>query len=219
MKWEYRMSTAGSCSRLLSAYRLGREVEPAPDWLEDIARESERHEEWIVEDLRNDEGLVIATCSKCPVCAAKGLDRRGIHVEIDRPLYKLVGHLDGVIIESIGAGAKLHVLEVKGLSRFRYGAWINQGWEGFPAFAAQLACYMEAARGCSPPVLFIAKNRDTGEKDEVQVTEPPMDIREIIEKYDWIESNARAGKVVSCDQEKDSPIAKYCRCLDCPHRR
>jgi len=216
MKWEYRMSMSGSCSRLISAYRLGKETEPTPDWLEDIAKESERHEEWVVQDLRED-GLVILTCPKCPICARKGLDRHGIHVEIERPLYKLVGHLDGLILESIN-GPVLHILEIKGLSRFRYKAWIEKGWEAFPAFAHQVTCYMAAAESCSPPLLFVAKNRDTGEKDELQVVEPPMDIREIYEKYDFIEANARAGIQVSCDQEEGSPIAKYCRCLDCPHR-
>jgi len=220
-KYEYRMSGSGSCSRFTSATRLNREVEKAPDWLEEIAEESSRHEAWVVEDLKK-RGLTVAVCDTCPICAAKGLIRHGIHVELERPFYKLVGHMDGIIIEDAnlhGGKPLMHPLEVKGLSRFRYSAWLKHGWEGFPTFAAQVTCYMNAAEACSPPLVLVAKNRDTGQKNEVMVDEPPMDIEEIFEKYDWIESNARAGTQVSCDQDSASPIAKYCRCLDCPHRK
>lgn len=214
---------SGACSRLVSTLRLGAYVEQAPTWLEEIAKESSKHEEWVISDLQA-QGLTIATCTRCPVCAAKGLERQGIHVEIDRPLYKLVGHLDGIIIEDTRVHGKsdfpfLHPLEIKGLSRFRYAAWLNQGFGGFPAFAAQVTCYMHAAEICTPPLVLIAKNRDTGQKDELQVGEAPVEIEEILEKYDWIEANARAGIVVSCDENPGSPVAKYCRVGDCPHRK
>ena len=210
-KHSYRMSTAGSCARVASSYRLGRNLEPSPDWLEDIAKESSKHEEWVINDLR-EEGHIVATTGICPKCPG---ERHGIHVEIVNPLFLLEGHMDGIIIDP---DSSLHGLEIKGLSRFRYASWVKLGWEGFPMFSAQVTCYWHAMPFLKPPFWLIAKNRDTGEKHTTLQMEPPMDIEDIIGRLTWVEASARKDRMVSCDQEPGSPLTKYCRCLDCPSK-
>lgn len=231
----YRMSTIGTCVQALSAFRLGAVRPDAPEYLELAAKESRRHEQWIMDELRA-EGYIVATCSICRQCRAEGgIEREGIHAEIRHPMFRVVGHLDAVIIEEMPLmGAlldekipeiaelevlKAHFLEVKALSRYRFAAWKQHGWDAFPTFRDQFTAYWEATKTfCTPPNVFVVKCRDTGEKDIVNVEEPPGDIDEIIERLTWVEGNARAGVQVSCDQERGSPLTKYCWAEDCPYK-
>jgi len=52
------MSGIGRCPRALSAIRLNYPQEPAPDWLERAAREGNRHELWVKEDLKEGDQVI-----------------------------------------------------------------------------------------------------------------------------------------------------------------
>jgi len=157
----YRMSGAGDCPRALSAEHLGYPGEPAPIWLEKAAREGKRHEDWIIEDL---------------IAGGNTVEGRQKGLIIEYPTFILKGHIDGII--SNGASTKL--LEVKTMSQFEFARWMKEGFSGFPGYAAQLTCYMEATR--LEEALYVVKNRSNGYEDKRIITEQPSSLDDIIAK-------------------------------------
>lgn len=141
----YRMSEISSCPRAICARALKYEPMPASPQLKLAAREGERHEEWVVEDLLA-EGYNV-TC-------------RHKEVTLAFPAFTLVGHIDG-IAEKYN---QKFLLEIKSMSRFRFYSFKTSGLSKFKAYANQVACYYEAVK---LPVLYVVKNRDTGEREDV----------------------------------------------------
>ena len=78
----YRMSGVGGCPRAISAERLGYESEEKPVYLDIAAREGQRHEIWMKEDLRANDIAVYG-------------EQQELTLEFDT--FKLVGHIDGIL--------------------------------------------------------------------------------------------------------------------------
>ena len=94
----YSMSEAGECPKALAAARLG--YEPVPETKDStILLEHATRCEALAAQQIMDEGYRLEPSSLCQICKEKyGVERYGIHVEIDTLLFTLVGHLDRRLI-------------------------------------------------------------------------------------------------------------------------
>lgn len=153
-KFEFRMSGAGRCARALTAEMLNMEVEPAPAWLEQAAEEGSWHEDRI------------ATREKA--------ERRQLEIKLEYPSFDLVGHIDGMVCED----GNYKLLEIKSMSHFEFQRWMRDGFNGFPNYAAQITCYMEATK--LDKCLYIVKNRSSGYEDRQILTTQPYPMTQII---------------------------------------
>lgn len=187
----YRMSEAGRCARALSAQRLGYKAEPAPEWLERAADEGRWHEGRIKNYLAN-SGWDIHDEQK-EVC-------------LDDPTFILVGHIDGTINNIVDRTLKL--IEIKSMSQYEFDRWMKTGFKGFPEYAAQLTCYMEAT-GLSE-ALYIVKNRSSGYEDRQVITQQPSSMIEIESKLMHVEEWVKKESLVSADYDPNSIECKRC---------
>ncbi len=153
----YRISSLGMCPRALSAVQLGYELLPTPGFLKLAAREGERHEQWVVEDLQS-EGWQVTDRQK--------------EVVLNFPAFRLVGHIDGIASRN---GDK-RLLEIKSMSRFRFGSFANSGFARFHDYAVQITAYYQAV---NLPILYIAKDRDSGKRLDLDMDAPPLSWQEI----------------------------------------
>lgn len=204
-KYAYRMSEAGGCARVLSAIRLGKEPIPFPSWLITIMNESKRHEGWVIEDLRQ-EGYEVETGGVCKECLQRfGSAREGIHVELDYPLFRLLGHMDG----NLPVNGHKRPLEIKALGRFTFQKFLTHGFSAFPKYAGQETCYMTAVGEENWPGFYIVKSRDTGRKNPFDVHEPPTSMDDIVDKINLVEAQARMGNLIeaTCDESD----MRYCQ--------
>lgn len=147
----FRMSSAGQCPRSLSAEYLGYKPEAKPDWLETAADEGRWHEERLVQEI-NTGNIVIKD--------------RQLAVKIEQPNFMLLGHIDGKIdtISNIGFVPHTRLLEIKSMSQYEFDRWMKDKWTGFPEYADQIACYMQAT-GLSETAYYV-KNRSSGYVDK-----------------------------------------------------
>jgi len=159
----YHMSSAGKCPRALSAARLGYTPEPAPEWLERAADEGRWHEQRIKNELVQ-KGFLVEDEQR--------------EVELEYPSFILLGHIDGVLFEATRLDGRL--LEVKSMSQFEFDRWMKEGFKGFPEYADQITCYMEATE--LEEVLYIVKNRSSGYEDRRVITEQPSSLNDIVTK-------------------------------------
>lgn len=157
----YRISSLGMCSRALSASQLEYEPLPEPEFLRLAAREGKRHEQWVIEDLQS-EGWQITDRQK--------------EVVLSFPAFRLVGHIDGIASRN---GDK-RLLEIKSMSRFRFGSFVNSSFARFRDYAVQITAYYQAV---NLPILYIAKDRDSGKRLDLDMDAPPLPWQEI---YDSI---------------------------------
>lgn len=164
----YRISSLGHCPRVLSAEALGHDPLPEPEFMKLAAREGERHEQWVIEDLES-EGWQVADRQK--------------EVRLSFPAFELVGHIDGIASRN---GDK-RLLEVKSMSRFRFSSFASSGFARFYDYAAQITAYYQAISTLSPygpiPILYVVKDRDSGKRLELELDKPPLNWEEI---YDSI---------------------------------
>src|SRR3972149_4120415 len=140
----YRMSSAGKCARALSAERLNFPAEQVPEWLEIAAREGNKHEEWIKEELTT-EGFNI-------------YDEQ-IEVILEYPAFTLIGHIDGKTRDAGNYRLNNRLLEIKTMSQYEFDRWMKGRFIEFPAYAAQITCYMKATELTG--VLYLVKNRSS----------------------------------------------------------
>ena len=195
---EFRMSSVGACIRALAAARLG--YEPIPDSESSIIvmRESSRHEDMVVEDLRA-EGYEIERGGICPICPD---ERKGIHIELDS-LVHLTGHLDG----RITVNGEAYPLEIKALGRFIFDKFKRFGFRDFLGYASQIVVYMEAEK---KPAFYVVKSRDTGEQlrfsvpykgaaiPNMRVIEAPVDLDTIMTNLALCEIAVQEGVLPEC---------------------
>lgn len=163
----YRISKAGYCSRVLGAIRLGHEPSPLTQedeerleyytWCEDIAARKLAKK---VGGYDIDDGGI------CFQCKDK---RHGFHVEIDSAIFAMVGHLD----RKLWYVVQWLPVEIKSLGRFSYDRFERRGFDAFPEYAGQEACYLEAY---GTPGIYWIMNRDTGETMGFIVNDPKNDI-------------------------------------------
>jgi hypothetical protein len=200
---KYRMSETGDCLRVLSARRLGYTPLPRPDWQERVLRESQRHEQWVVDDLR-ENGYDVERAGTCQLC---GDERYGIHVSISTPSVELVGHLDG----RIRRNGRRSPLEIKALGRFTFQKFEREGFSAFPSYAAQQSCYMVAEGPATWPGLYVVKCRDTGKRIEMEVPEPPMPFGLILERLERVEQAVNEGRLLDGEYPRDSELCRWCQ--------
>lgn len=185
----YRMSGVGDCPRALSAEKLSYPVEEAPFWLERAAKEGNRHEIWIKEDLK-EEGITVYG--------------EQLEVRIEEPEFVLLGHIDGLVNDN----GTDRLLEVKTMSQYEFDRWMKDRFDGFPRNSAQLTCYMAATE--RKEALYLVKNRSSGYIDRTVYDFTPENIEDIIEKVRIIEEHVQQEILVDVAYMPDSIQCKRC---------
>lgn len=186
----YRISSLGHCPRVLSAERLGYEPLPEPRFLQIAAREGQRHEQWLIEDLKT-EGWEISDQQK--------------EVRLKYPAFELVGHIDGIARRN---GSR-YLLEIKSMSRFRFSSFASAGFTRFRDYAFQVTAYQKAV---DLPVLYVVKNRDSGQRLEPDLIleKPPLDFQEVYEAVLSVELAVRKQQLCPA-QMTDDFSCRICR--------
>jgi len=195
------MSSVGYCPRALSAQRLGYPVEPAPDWLERAAEEGNKHEEWIVEELR--KTLVVFHQQK--------------EVRLGYPNFIMVGHIDGKV-QDRDLQRPEQLLEIKSMSQYEFDRWMRGKFNEFPSYAAQITCYMKGTE--LSECLYLVKNRSSGYIDRAVLKETPANINEIIAKLEIVEECVAKQELVEAEYLPESLQCRRCfyksLCLSSP---
>ena len=214
----FSMSETGNCVRALVASRMDYEPMPETKGQLRLLRHASRHEEMFANDIAEEHGITLIAGGLCERCRELGIERKGIHVEIPTFLYTLVGHLDRRAI----INGRQFPVEIKALGRFTFEKFRKNGFEAFPGYAAQEACYLQAE---GLPGLYIVGNRDTGEllkytipyKGETIKIEGFSELHLPIEFKD-IDSKLCAAEVYSRDRvlpdaqfDDKSELCRYCR--------
>jgi len=213
----YGMSEAGHCVRALSAARLG--YEPIAETQDD------RDRLWYYSMLESvaamqmmAEGITLEHGGECEICRERyGVERHGIHVEIETPIILLVGHLDRRAI----IDGNRYPVEIKCLGRFSHREFEREMFGLFPDYDGQEACYLEAE---GKPGLYWVMNRDTGVPLRYTVNDTtgmlarldgftPITLastfEEVLDNLNEVELNVMEGKLVeaTCDDRR----RRYCR--------
>ena len=162
-----------------------------------------------------DLGYELEPSVLCQPCLEKyGNERYGIHVEIETPLFILLGHLDRRMVLP---GRKLPV-EIKSAGRFIWPKFAKEEFAAFTGYAGQEACYLEAEQS---PGIYWVLNRDTGEplkyivndfKNEVNLEgfkkiTLPVTYEQIVDKINQVEVAVQYG-VLPEGEESDN--CRYC---------
>ena len=212
----YSMSEAGECPRVLAAQRLGYEPLPQLPADEERLKHYSRCEALAAQQIM-DEGYRIEPSSLCLTCWERyGIERYGIHVEIDTPLFLLVGHLDRRLI--LDDNRRLPV-EIKSLGRYSWSRFAKDKFNGFPGYAGREVCYLEAEK--SPGVYWVM-NRDSGESqkyivndfnneislDEFKKIVLPITFEEIVDKLNQIEIAVQYNDL---PEGEESDACQWCR--------
>ncbi len=185
-----RMSESGKCPRALSAQLLGYKTEPAPPWLEQAATEGNWHEKRIKEELRA-EGYTVFNEQK--------------ELKLEFPEYGLIGHCDGMVAQ---AGEEVMLLEVKSMSQYEFDRWSKGGFEEFPAYAAQLTCYLESSM--LSKALYIVKNRNSGYTDKRFIYNYPIMIPDVLASINLAVRYYNAGQLAPVTPDLSSIECKRC---------
>lgn len=222
----YSMSAIGRCKREVVALRLGNEPVPDKEFMELAAKEGERHEVFIAEEIAA-RGYTVYPPQMCYRC-----NRRGVHVELDFPAFKLVGHMDRLITFPLTTfpTSCSGFAEFKALSRFRTPKLVSAIQKGnltfcaeFRDYAIQVSAYAHAS---GLPFVYAVKCRDTGRVDIFDSLKgeisSPYTLQEL-EKYVLeLEILARKNTLPPCDFsrgdfERDICSVKYlCAGMDKP---
>lgn len=177
----YRASAAGSCLRALVAARLGYEPLPPAERFEVIFKEGHRHEEHIIEDLR-EQGYDVQQV---------GDDGRQLAIAVPVSQTILIeGHLDGLTED--------FVVECKALSQDSFKKWLKDDFKAFPKYGVQIAIYMTAT---GKKALYAVKNRNTGQLDVRILDDPPASVADIKRHIIEAEAYARRGELPDCDKD------------------
>ena len=201
----YRMSNAGRCPRALSAERLGYIPTSAPPWLETAANEGKLHEKWIIQQLQKD------------YIVSEGQ----FEVELDYPNFKLVGHIDGVVIERESTN-KAYLLEIKTMSQFEFQRWQKEGFSGFSNYADQVSLYLQALRAGNTSIypmdikgiFYVIKNRSSGYIWRETIAQPPSDFELVISKLIAVERVVANNVLYEADFDPSSIECKRCNFRD-----
>jgi len=194
----YSISKAGACARTISAERLGFDTgkggDNIPDFLRIAAREGNRHEKWIKEDLPEYGGWNSLTLGGSPHC--EKCDREGIHISFDIEEFHFDGHIDDYVVQ--GDSDNTHIAEYKALGRFTGDKLRIKGLKKHRTYATQLSLYQICL---DMPAIFVVKNRDSGSMRVELVETPIYDSNTIIERLRMIESHVVMGELAPCDSD------------------
>tara|TARA_R110000824_G_scaffold11293_4_gene49336 strand:+ start:11484 stop:12422 length:939 start_codon:yes stop_codon:yes gene_type:complete len=197
------MSGIGKCNRTLSAEKLGllggQHEDDMPEYLRLAAREGNRHEAYIREDIK--EFGWVSTTKDNPI-SCTDCKREGQHVEVvvnddtGQPKRILVGHIDD-LCHPVDEPSQLYLAEYKALGRFVFDRLDRQGIENHRTHASQITCYYEAIGGL--PILYVHKSRDTGKMKVTIMEEPPFNFDDIMARLDILESHVEKNELAPCD--------------------
>jgi CRISPR/Cas system-associated exonuclease Cas4 (RecB family) len=157
-------------------------------YLKVAAREGERHEQWVIADLESE---------------AWEISDRQREVKLQYPAFELLGHIDGIAKHN---GSK-YLLEVKSMSRFRYQSFVSAGFERFQPYAYQITAYQKAIQ---LPVIYVIKNRDSGQMKTIELEKPPLDFEEVYEAVLSVELAVRKKQLCPA-QMTDDFTCRTCR--------
>lgn len=150
------MSGLGDCPRVLCAHRLGHE--PMPSSKADLERllHYTRCEELAAKQIEDYFGYPPIDAGECQLCKQRtGISKMGHHVEIQTPLFNLVGHLD----RKIDIKGTLYPIEIKSLGNNTFNDFQKSQFSNFINYEYQEVCYLEAEQ---KPGLYWIMNRDNG---------------------------------------------------------
>jgi len=189
-KIQFRMSSAGKCPRALSAELLGCECEPKPPWLEKTAEEGNWHEKRIKDEL---------------IAQGYQVFDEQLELDISTDKIQLTGHIDGKVCNP---NKETLLLEIKSMSQFQFDKWMRTGFDGFPEYLAQIACYFEATQ--LPECLYIVKNRNSGyiDKRVIKPTECYIDV--IINRLTEVAESVAKGELSPAEFNSDSIECRRC---------
>ena len=167
-----------------------------------------------------DEGYKLEPSSLCQVCKERyGIERYGIHVEIDTLLFLLLGHLDRRLV--LDNNRKLPV-EIKSLGRFTWQNFAKYKFDKFIGYAGQEACYLEAEKS---PGIYWVMNRDTGKSLKYIINDfnneinlpgfekiiLPVTYESIMENLNMVEISILDGILPDAAYDENSDQCRYCR--------
>lgn len=195
-KLVFRMSESGKCPKMLTYQYLNYPRAEAPVWLMSSAKEGKLHELWILDELRAGDIAIYGEQT---------------FLELVTDLFILQGHPDAY--ENDHGTERL--VECKSLSQNEYQRWGSQGLDGFPSWAAQITCYMEAT---GLPLRLVVKNRNTGTIHGIDPRdtgyffhEPPRDFADITTRLNTVAECVANGEVnTSVEYDPDALECKRC---------
>ena len=197
----YAMSKVGSCSRTLSAEKLGLlgdGTSDTPEYLRLAAREGNRHEVFIREDI--EEFGWKSTTKDNPISCNK-CEREGAHVEVDTGNQLLVGHIDDICYMTDDPNMQMYLAEYKALGRFTFAKLEKDGIDKHRTHATQITCYQKAM---GMPIFYVRKNRDTGGMALTIMEEPPMNFDSVVARLDLLDEYLDKGELAPCDMPEGS---------------
>jgi len=184
----YRISSLGHCPRVLSAQALEYQPLPEMEFMKLAAREGERHEDWIIENLKS-EGWQVTDRQK--------------EVKLSFPAFELVGHIDGIASRN----GDRRLLEIKSMSRFRFASFNSSGFARFRDYAMQVTAYHHSV---NLPILYIVKDRDSGKRLDLELEKPPLSWEEVYDAVMGVEIHVRKRQLCPAVRTDDF-TCRICR--------
>lgn len=196
------MSGIGGCPRAICAQRLGYDELPTTTYDKERLKHYTRMELIAAEQI-SDLGYELQNSGLCQDCVDRfGDERHGIHVEINTPLYELIGHLDRRLILE-----QSYPVEIKSLGKSSFKKFYDKRFEAFPEYAGQECCYLEAEQ---LPGIYWIMERDSGRnqkyivndyKNELSLPgfekiELPITFDQILDKLNLIELSAQENVLI-----------------------
>ena len=192
------ISKAGQCARRWGWEWLGKgplkSIGTTPEYLALAAREGERHEQWIRQDLITETGYEdVLQSSSCP----RGCERDGLHVELGTERFLFVGHIDGFLVRD----GRSRVGEYKALGFRNFSKLDRLGVNSHRTYHTQVSLYYWALQDVMEGALWCLKSRNSG---VLRVTWMPEDVEflglpEIYGRLAGIEDAVSRGELPPCD--------------------
>ena len=190
------ISQVGHCALTQSALRLNKlQPEQPNEYLKLAAREGRRHEAFIKEDLPEHgwQSTSLGREVHCGPC-----NRDGYHIRFDDDAFSLVGHMDD-LVHPLGHYSDIHLGEYKSMSVYQIPKLMRLGMTAHRTYATQVSLYHYIT---GLPILYVIKNRNSGEMDVIEM-DPPYAWEDIIERLYMIEEHVVRGDLAPCDVKPD----------------
>ena len=142
-------------------------------------------------------------------CSKDGLEVKMVNSNFDQligyPEIELVGHIDGKVRTP---DKNVQLLEIKSMSQFEFDRWMKTGFDGFPQYLDQVACYMEATQ--LPECLYIVKNRSSGYVDRRVIKPMEGYINAITSRLTEVANSVAEGKLFPAEFDIMSIECRRC---------
>ncbi len=173
----------------LVAPNLGYERIPPPDWLQKKFDEGNEIEPRCIEKLR-DQGWIITVNQE--TVNAVGDYQIEVELEVIPGVAKIVGHLDGIVLQGLDTP---HVLEVKSMAHKSWEVFAASGWDApglIQKYKWQASALMLAT---GMPHVMVAWDKETEELTVELVDEPFCTISDFALKLAAAEDHINRGTV------------------------